>query len=217
MTRIYAACLASYNNGCLHGAWIDAHQDVDSIRAEIDAMLRASPYPNVTRCHITCAKCEHIWTCDVSPYTAVPACCPECHCTTIIHGTPYASAEEFAIHDHEGFHGLVGEYTPIDEVVWTAEALEEHGSKYAGLRNHGYNHIDALQKIEEDYCGEYDSLMAWAEQYTDDSGLFSGVSDDSPLRMYFDFASFALDARLGGDVMTVDDEDTGTIHVFYNR
>ncbi|MGJ8628768.1 MAG: antirestriction protein ArdA [Sulfitobacter sp.] len=41
--RIYVACLAAYNNGHLHGAWIDADQDVDAIRDEINAMLKASP------------------------------------------------------------------------------------------------------------------------------------------------------------------------------
>ena len=41
--RIYVACLAAYNNGYLHGAWIDADQDPDAIRAEIAAMLACSP------------------------------------------------------------------------------------------------------------------------------------------------------------------------------
>ena len=40
---IYAACLASYNAGRLHGRWIDAEQDADDIRTEIDAMLAGSP------------------------------------------------------------------------------------------------------------------------------------------------------------------------------
>ncbi len=41
--RIYVACLASHNNGILHGAWIDADQDRDEIRAGITDMLKASP------------------------------------------------------------------------------------------------------------------------------------------------------------------------------
>ncbi|UGV28528.1 antirestriction protein ArdA [Rhodopseudomonas boonkerdii] len=41
--RIYVACLAAYNNGHLHGAWIDADQDADQIRDEISAMLARSP------------------------------------------------------------------------------------------------------------------------------------------------------------------------------
>lgn len=41
--RIYAACLAAYTNGHLHGCWIDATQDPEDIQAEIAEMLRTSP------------------------------------------------------------------------------------------------------------------------------------------------------------------------------
>jgi antirestriction protein len=41
--RIYVACLAAYNNGRLHGRWIDADQSVDDIRSEVQAMLAGSP------------------------------------------------------------------------------------------------------------------------------------------------------------------------------
>ena len=41
--RIYAACLASYNNGDLHGTWIDCDQDAEEINKEIKAMLELSP------------------------------------------------------------------------------------------------------------------------------------------------------------------------------
>ena len=44
--RIYVACLAAYNNGRLHGEWIDADQDADSIQEEVDEMLKNSPEPN---------------------------------------------------------------------------------------------------------------------------------------------------------------------------
>lgn len=42
---IYVACLAAYNNGILHGAWIDAVQDAEDIEAEVQAMLAKSPIP----------------------------------------------------------------------------------------------------------------------------------------------------------------------------
>ena len=41
--RIYVACLAAYNGGRLHGAWIDVAEDVDAVWAAIAAMLKASP------------------------------------------------------------------------------------------------------------------------------------------------------------------------------
>jgi antirestriction protein len=50
-SRIYVACLASYNSGILHGQWIEATSDRDEMQAAIDAILRASPCPNVTVTH----------------------------------------------------------------------------------------------------------------------------------------------------------------------
>lgn len=44
--RIYVACLAAYNSGYLHGAWIDATQGEWAIWDDIQAMLAASPIPD---------------------------------------------------------------------------------------------------------------------------------------------------------------------------
>ena len=41
--RIYVACLAAYNNGILHGRWIDANQDAWAIWDEVSEMLKTSP------------------------------------------------------------------------------------------------------------------------------------------------------------------------------
>lgn len=40
---IYVADLAAYNNGYLHGVWIDATQELDDIWDQVKAMLKASP------------------------------------------------------------------------------------------------------------------------------------------------------------------------------
>ena len=45
-TRIYVACLASYNAGILHGEWIDASDDPEDMQASIDAMLSRSRQPD---------------------------------------------------------------------------------------------------------------------------------------------------------------------------
>lgn len=44
--RVYAACLAAYNSGRLHGRWIDCDKGADHIREEIAAMLAESPEPS---------------------------------------------------------------------------------------------------------------------------------------------------------------------------
>jgi antirestriction protein len=43
--RIYVVCLASYNNGRLHGKWIDADQPNEALIDEVRAMLAASQEP----------------------------------------------------------------------------------------------------------------------------------------------------------------------------
>ncbi len=43
--RIYVACLAAYNNGHLHGSWIDV-EDEDGIHEAVRAILKSSPIPN---------------------------------------------------------------------------------------------------------------------------------------------------------------------------
>lgn len=43
--RIYAACLAAYNNGILHGEWIEA-QDAWSMWEATRDMLAKSPIPD---------------------------------------------------------------------------------------------------------------------------------------------------------------------------
>ncbi len=42
---IYVASLADYNNGVLHGTWLDAARDPEVIHADIDAMLARSRDP----------------------------------------------------------------------------------------------------------------------------------------------------------------------------
>lgn len=111
--RIYAACLASYNSGRLHGAWIDCEdKDESEIMAEINAMLAASPYPNVER--RKCGECGHYQDAHVSrPDYDLE--CDECGGEM---SAPFPSAEEWAVHDHEGFRGLIrSEYPEIGEVV----------------------------------------------------------------------------------------------------
>lgn len=44
--KVYIACLAAYNNGKLHGQWIDADKGADVIREGIKSVLEQSPENN---------------------------------------------------------------------------------------------------------------------------------------------------------------------------
>ncbi len=121
--RIYVACLAAYNNGQLHGRWIDADQDVESIHAEITAMLERSPIPH---------------------------------------------AEEYAIHDFEGFEGAeIGEYTSINTVARIADFIGEHGELGGRLLSHFANDLEDAKIAFENHAGEYKSLADFAQELTE--------------------------------------------------
>jgi len=44
--KIYIADLAAYNNGILHGIWVDACISLDEIQEQIDSLLKSSPVGN---------------------------------------------------------------------------------------------------------------------------------------------------------------------------
>lgn len=43
---IYVACLAAYNNGTLHGEWINLAQDIEDVWKDIRRILKNSPEPD---------------------------------------------------------------------------------------------------------------------------------------------------------------------------
>lgn len=166
--RIYVACLAAYNNGFLHGAWIDADQDADEIRDAIAAMLARSPV-------------EH--------------------------------AEEYAIHDYEGFEGVsISEYAGIDNVARIAAFIAKHGALGAGLLDQFSGDMDQAESTFEDcYHGQFASLADYMEELTTES-----VTNPEALRYYVDWEGMARDAEMGGDLFTIETAD-GEVHVFSNR
>ncbi len=62
--RIYVACLASYNNGILHGAWIDCTISSDHIQDQLNKMLKASTILDAEEWEIH--DYEYFYGCDPS-------------------------------------------------------------------------------------------------------------------------------------------------------
>ena len=204
--RIYVACLASYNAGKLHGEWIDCDQDAATIREEIATMLRESPCPNVE------VDCPH---CDGSGELQPDEECPECNGTGKV-----PSAEEWAIHDYEGFgEWKLGEHTDIDEIVAYAEAiadLDESDAEafQAWVDNSHYEKAidaDTVEEFREEYHGVYDSLADYAQSWCEDTG---SIPKDLPAYIHIDWEATGRDFELGGDIWTHRGEHG--LHVFYN-
>lgn len=173
--RIYAACLASYNSGILHGKWIDCDgKDGDGLRAEIAALLRTSPEPNVM---------------VTDPDT----------------GEQVPSAEEWAIHDHEGFGGLItSEWPDLDEVAEAAEVLAgDNEDLRRGLlwlvTDRGCSIRDAIDQCDEvsTYTSDAHDLLAdYAQERAEDIGP---KIENWPYN-HIDWAAAGRELNMSGDV-----------------
>jgi len=168
--RIYAASLSDYNNGRLHGAWIDADQDREAIGEAIDEMLA---------------------------------------------GSHYGPAEEFAIHDAEGFGPVrLSEYESLEDIAQLGRGIAEHGPAYAYMAAH----LDRaewyqLDRFEDCYIGHWPSLAEYAEQFLEDLGFDLDEIGPEMLQPYIsvDLDAFARD--LADDYLTAEDPDGG-VYVF---
>ncbi len=165
--KIYVADLAAYNNGQLHGVWIDATQDMDAIWDDVKAMLKASPIND---------------------------------------------AEEYAIHDTEGFGNYpISEYEGLESVHQIACFIEEHNEIGAELLAEFGDLEQAENAIEHNYAGCYDSLADFAEELTGDT-----TEIPQHLAHYIDYERMGRDMELSGDIFTI---ETGykEVHVFWNH
>lgn len=166
--RIYVADLAAYNNGKLHGVWIDACVGLDEIWQKITAMLSKSPE---------------------------------------------GFAEEYAIHDFEGFGSCgLGEYESINHVRELALFIEEHEEIAGELLNQFGGDLEGAKKaIEENYSGCYKSVADYAEELTEET---SQIPEN--LAFYIDYERMGRDMELSGDIYTIE-TSFEEVHVFWSH
>jgi len=166
--RIYVACLAAYNNGVLHGAWIDVTQSFHDIQDEVKVMLASSPV---------------------------------------------SDAEEYAIHDYEGFEGYkISEYQGLKSVHDIACFIEEYGAVGASILDHACDDIQEAENIMlNQRNGKYASLADFAQQLSEET-------NDIPehLKYYIDYERMGRDMELSGDIFAI---ETGfeQVHVFWSN
>lgn len=125
-------------------------------------------------------------------------------------------AEEWAIHDHEGFGSLIGEYTGFDTVAELVEAYEELGDDdlwplyLEWLDHYGDSEFNAVEAFWEAYSGTYRTVGDWAAELNE--GCF-----DIPkaLENYIDWDAMGRDAEFNGDIFTIN--RGGSVAVFWNH
>jgi antirestriction protein len=123
--------------------------------------------------------------------------------------SPECGAEEYAIHDHDGFHGLcVGEYDAIEDIARLASALTA-ADKPEALAAFVANGDDV-----DEFCDAYEGRHGSVEDYAADlveRGVFGDLRD-FPAH-YVDHAAIARDLELGGDIWTAP-AGGGDVYVF---
>jgi antirestriction protein len=135
--------------------------------------------------------------------------------TAILKASPEPFAEEWAVHDFEGFGSIdLGEYPDINRVVLLARLIEDHGDAfsiwYQDQDGHCYDLDELEEKFIEQWQGAHDSEIAFADHLLDSTGQLTELPEWA--RNYFDYESYARDLRLGGDYSFVRHE--GQVYVY---
>lgn len=108
----------------------------------------------------------------------------------MLDNSPEPNAEEYAIHDYEGFGSIkIHEYESICNIVEYTSFIQEHGELGLALLS-DYSIDDAQTMLEEHYQGCYDSEVDFSRQLFDD--CYAHQLPDS-LICYFDYEAFARD------------------------
>ena len=123
---------------------------------------------------------------------------------------PVEGAEEWAIHDYEGFGGVrIAEYASFERVSEIASFLAEHGEIGAALIGHYSGDLDeAREAMADRYLGAHASLADYVQEVTEETTAIPHA-----LRYYIDYAAMARDAELNGDLFTVSTA-FDVVHIF---
>lgn len=134
--------------------------------------------------------------------------------------SPEPIAEEWAIHDYEGFGSLrLSEYADINMVSKIALGIAEHGAAYSAWADHlGHGAWEQLDAFADCYMGHWDSLTDYAEDFLDGLGLHQIIEQHVPesLQPYvrIDAEAFGRDMSYDGEVSVVETESGGGVFLF---
>ena len=103
--------------------------------------------------------------------------------------SPIPDAEEWAIHDYQGFKGLrLSEYEDIATVAEIAGFVQQYGEAWALFAEHVGIEYATKEAFEEAYQGEWDSEEAFAENLAEET-----MEIPEHLQYYIDYEKFARD------------------------
>jgi antirestriction protein len=129
----------------------------------------------------------------------------------MLKGSPCPDAEEWAIHDYEGFgHLRLSEWEDVDRVAELGALIDEHGAAFAAYADHVGVDYATEESFQDAYCGKWDSEQAHAENLFSELYAYDVPEHIAP---YIDYEAFARDLFMG-DYFSVEGESG--VYVFRN-
>ena len=130
-------------------------------------------------------------------------------------------AEEWAIHDYEGFGQIrLSEYEDLAVVARLATGIVEQGPAFAAWVDHRGKYDEVVDEFDDHYFGEWKSVEDYAEHVLDDLGYLDEIEKVVPehLRPYvtIDTSGFGRDLVLSGDIWAHENSE-GKVWVFDGR
>ncbi len=123
-------------------------------------------------------------------------------------------AEEWAIHDYEGFEGWEPrEYESMETVARIAALIEEHGGVFGALVEYLGGDINhAARMMTDGYRGVYDSLADFAQEWFEE--IYSRELENLPriLRHSIDWRDVAQELEMEDSVLAL--KHRHEMHVF---
>ncbi len=114
--------------------------------------------------------------------------------------------------DFEGFPRAFYSESSISDAVFSWLELDESDREVLAAYQDGIDSDGTIEAARDAFMGTADTEESWAESFLDDTGQLSELPEWA--RNYFDYAAYARDARMGGDVCFV--RHNGTLYVFHN-
>lgn len=135
----------------------------------------------------------------------------------ILKASPEPDAEEWAIHDNEGFGSYhVSEHPNLEDLCDHVDAFYEtrHDCDLIDgvIADRNCSAREAIEFIDEHYAGEWESVEHWAEDFLEETEGLDKLPDH--LRYYFDYSAYVRDKELNGEILTI---PAGKgVHVLWN-